>query len=41
MILIIQNFGSKPKMSCNTITEVVITMGFLYRVNFSLILATT
>ncbi len=32
MILMIQNFGSNPKMSCKTITEEVITIGFLYLV---------
>ena len=26
----IQNFGSKPKMSCNTTTEIVMMIGFLY-----------
>lgn len=25
-----QNFGSKPQIVCNTITEIVITIGFLY-----------
>lgn len=35
MILIMQNFGSKPKMSCNTITDVVIIIGFLYSIIFS------
>jgi len=30
MILMIQNFGSKPKMSCKTTTDVVITIGFRY-----------
>ncbi len=29
-MLMIQNFGSNPKMSCNTTTEVVIITGFLY-----------
>jgi len=30
MILIRQNFGSKPKINCKTITAVVIIIGFLY-----------
>ncbi len=30
MMFMIQNLGSKPNMSCNTSTEVVITIGFLY-----------
>jgi len=30
MMLMIQNFGSKPKMSCSTVIETVITIGFLY-----------
>lgn len=30
MILMIQNLGSKPKMSCKATTEVVMTSGFLY-----------
>ncbi len=39
MILIMQNFGSKPKMSCSTITELVIMIGFLYLISFSFILS--
>jgi hypothetical protein len=35
MMLMIQNFGSKPKISCNTITERVITNGFLYLISVS------
>lgn len=30
MILMIQNFGSKPKMSCNRITDVIIITGLRY-----------
>ena len=37
MILIIQNFGSKPNTSCSTITDVVIIIGFLYLISFSFI----
>lgn len=33
MILIMQNFGSNPKMSCKIITEAVITTGFLYAIS--------
>ena len=25
-----QNLGSNPKMSCNTVTDIVITIGFRY-----------
>jgi len=35
MMLMIQNFGSKPKINCNTITEKVITTGFLYLISVS------
>ncbi len=35
MMLMIQNFGSKPKINCNTITERVITTGFLYLMSVS------
>jgi hypothetical protein len=31
MMLMMQNFASKPKMSCSTITAVVMMMGFLWR----------
>ena len=37
MMLMIKNFGSNPKMSCRTITDVVIIMGFLYLNSFSFI----
>ena len=30
MILMMQNLGSKPKMTCNTITDVVMIMGLRY-----------
>jgi hypothetical protein len=40
MILMMQNFGSNPKISCNTITDVVMMIGFLYFINFSFILTT-
>ena len=30
MMLMMQNFGSNPKINCNTITDVVMIMGFLY-----------
>ena len=36
MMLIMQNFESKPKMSCSTITDVVMTIGFLTRPEKSL-----
>jgi len=39
MILIMQNFGSNPKMSCKIITDVVIIIGFLYFMNLCFILA--
>lgn len=29
-MLMIQNLGSNPKMSCSATTEVVIMIGFLY-----------
>jgi len=35
MMLMIQNFGSKPKINCNTITERVITTDFLYLIMVS------
>lgn len=35
MILIMQNLGSKPKMSCNTITDVVIIIALLYLIHLS------
>jgi hypothetical protein len=30
MILIMQNFASQPKINCKTMTDVVMTTGFLY-----------
>ena len=30
MILIMQNFGSKPQMSCKIVIEAVMIIGFLY-----------
>jgi hypothetical protein len=30
MMLMSVNFGSKPKMSCNTVIESVMIIGFLY-----------
>lgn len=38
MILIMQNFGSNPKISCKIITEEVITISFLYLVKISFII---
>ncbi len=39
MIFIMQNFGSKPKINCSTITEAVMIIGFLYLIIFAFILA--
>lgn len=35
MKLMRQNFGSKPKITCSKITEVVMIIGFLYLIIFS------
>src|SRR5688572_4767154 len=37
IILMIQNFGSKPNSHCKTITDVVMIIGFLYFMIFSFI----
>lgn len=41
MILIKQNFGSNPKISCRIRTEAVITTGFLYLKKFFFIESAT
>ncbi len=40
MMLMMQNFASKTKINCNTITDVVMIMGFLYLISFCFILLT-
>ncbi len=39
MMFMIQNFASKPKMSCSTITEKAIVIGFSYLLNASVFIA--
>jgi hypothetical protein len=39
MILMMQNFASQPKINCKTITDVVMTSGFLYLLTEVFILA--
>lgn len=37
MMLMMQNLGSNPKMSCSTTTELVMITGFLYLIKMAFI----